>query len=93
MRKSRMGRMRLHAAFGHCAKPCQKNWDYGLNTTYFNRIEAIHIHYMSSIFLDAEWSINSGVGTGKIKPRQHCVSDVIEEWLAQARPHDQIQQY
>ena len=93
MRKSRMGRMRLHAAFGHCAKPRQKNWDYGLNTTYFNRIEAIHIHYMPSIFLDAEWSINSGVGTGKIKPRQHCVSDVIEEWLAQARPHDQIQQY
>jgi hypothetical protein len=44
MYKSRMGRMRLHAAFGHCATPHRKKCIYSPNTINSNRIDEIPAH-------------------------------------------------
>ena len=74
MRKSRMGRMRLHAAFVHCAKPRQKRWISGQNTMYVNRKDAFHVPSIPSVFPNLEWSINDAVDWRPLSVAQKVMS-------------------
>jgi hypothetical protein len=52
MHKSRIGRMRLHAAFGHCAKPHPKQKIWGHDNIYLTRIHVKQV-YSRPLYIEA----------------------------------------